>query len=67
MEIIVVHDFYFVQKNDVTELLGLSNIQKCIVAIKMLPNSVAINYIHKYCRLSESTTFECLKRFVKVI
>jgi hypothetical protein len=66
MEIIVVHDFYFVQKKDATECLGLSSIQKCIVAIRMLPNGVAIDYTHKYCRLNGSTALECLKRFVKV-
>jgi hypothetical protein len=67
MEIIVVHDSYFIQKRDVTRLLGLSSIQKCIVAIRMLSYDVVANYIDEYCRLNESTTFECLKRFVKVI
>jgi hypothetical protein len=67
MEVVVVYNSYFVQKRDATGLLGLSSIQKCIVAIKMLPNSVATDYTHKYCKLSESIALECLKRFLKVI
>jgi hypothetical protein len=67
MEAIVVHDFYFVHKRDAIGLLRLSSIQKCIFAIKMLAYSVAIDYIDEYCRLNDSTTLECLKRFVKAI
>jgi hypothetical protein len=67
MEVEVMHDSYFVQKIDVTRLLGLSSIQKCIVVIRMLPNGVTIYYTHKYCRLNEFTALECLKRFMIVI
>jgi len=67
MEIVVVHDSYFVQKKFATRLLGLSSIQRCVIAIKMLPNGVALDYTHKYCRLSESTTLKCLKRLVEII
>jgi hypothetical protein len=28
---------------------------------------VVVDYTNEYCRLNESTTFECLKRFVKAI
>ncbi len=67
MEAIVVHDFYFVQKRNVTRLLGLSSIHKCTSTIKMLAYDVAADYINKYCRLNESIALECLKRFVKTI
>jgi hypothetical protein len=33
----------------------------------MLAYGVAIDYTDEYCQLNESTTFECLKRFVKAI
>jgi len=67
MEAIVVHDFYFVQKRDVTRLLGLSSIHKCTTTIRMSTYDVATDYIDKYYRLNESITLECLKRFVNDI
>jgi hypothetical protein len=33
----------------------------------MLAYGVAVDYIDEYCRLNESTAFECLKRIVKAI
>lgn len=35
----VAHEAYFVQKNDVTRVFGLSNIQKCTIILKMLAYS----------------------------
>ncbi len=67
MEAIVVHDSYFVHKRDATRLLSLSSIQKCTIAIKMLAYGMAVDYIDEYCKLNQSTAFECLKIFVKVI
>jgi hypothetical protein len=67
METIVVHDSYFVHKRDATRLLGLSSIQKCTIVIKMLAYGVSVDYTDEYCKLNESTAFECLKRFVKAI
>jgi len=67
MEVIIVHDSYFLQKKDATKLLDLSSIQKCTSTIRMLAYSVETYYTNEYFRSSESSALEHLKRFVKVI
>jgi hypothetical protein len=42
-------------------------IQKCIIVLKMLAYSVAIDAINEYCHLVETIAIECLKHFVKTI
>ena len=60
-------DPWFVQKCDAVGRLGLSTLQKCIVVICMLAYNLLVDACNDYCRLGESTTIECLKRFVVAI
>lgn len=60
------HDEYFQMRVDATRRMGLSPLQKCTVAIRMLaygsPADIMDDY---YVRIDESTIVECLDKFVK--
>ena len=60
-------DTYFLQKKDVCGLVGLSSCQKIIAALWMLALGVCTDAMDNYCRTSESTTIECMKRFCGVV
>jgi hypothetical protein len=47
--------------------MGLSTIQKCIIALRMLAYGVAMDVTDEYYHLTKTTTIECLKRFIIVI
>jgi hypothetical protein len=44
--------------------LGLSSLQKCTAALKMLAYGILVD---EYCRLGEAITFEAMKQFVIAI
>ncbi|XP_020963956.1 uncharacterized protein LOC107611361 [Arachis ipaensis] len=56
---------YFQQKVDATGRRGLSPLQKCTAAIRMLAYGVAADAVDDYVRIGESTTIECLEKFVE--
>ncbi|XP_057744893.1 uncharacterized protein LOC130962739 [Arachis stenosperma] len=56
---------YFQQRVDATGRRGLSSLQKCTAAIRMLAYGVAADVVDDYVRIGESTTIECLKKFVE--
>ena len=58
------YDPWFLQKRDALGRLGVSTLQKCVVAMRMLAYGVAADACDDYCRLGESTVSECMKRFV---
>jgi hypothetical protein len=58
------HDPWFVQKKDCAGHLGLSSLQKCTAAIRILAYGVAADSTDEYCCLGESTAIKSLKRFV---
>ncbi|XP_050258839.1 uncharacterized protein LOC126703810 [Quercus robur] len=60
-------DEYFVQKRNAAGVLGLSSLQKMTAALRMLVYEVAADFIDEYVRIGESTTIECLKKFVEAI
>ena len=60
-------DSYFLQKRDACGLVGLSARQKITVALRMLALGVCADAMDDYCRTSESTTMECMKRFCVVV
>ena len=60
-------DPWFDQKRSALEGLGLSTLHKCIVAIHMLVYGLFTNVCNQYYKLGESTTFECMKKFVVAI
>jgi ribosomal protein L37E len=55
-------DSYFVQKRDACGFLGLSPHQKITSALRMLCYGVCGDATDEYCRTSESTATESLKR-----
>ncbi|XP_016205964.1 uncharacterized protein LOC107646283 [Arachis ipaensis] len=56
---------YFQQRVDATGRRGLSPLQKCTAAIQMLAYGVAADAVDDYVRIGESTTIECLEKFVE--
>ncbi|XP_057745254.1 uncharacterized protein LOC130963124 [Arachis stenosperma] len=56
---------YFHQRVDATGRRGLSPLQKCTAAIRMLAYGVAADAVDDYVRIGESTTIECLEKFVE--
>ncbi|KAI5384778.1 hypothetical protein KIW84_071683 [Lathyrus oleraceus] len=59
------HDEYFQMRVDATGKMGLSPLQKCTSAIRMLAYGSLADLIDEYVRIGESTSIECLERFVK--
>ena len=60
-------DPWFVQKRDALDRLGLSTLQKCTAAIKMLAYGLPADACDDYCKLGETTISQCLKQFVVAI
>ncbi|XP_057720095.1 uncharacterized protein LOC130934554 [Arachis stenosperma] len=58
---------YFQQRVDATGRRGLSPLQKCTAAIWMLAYGVGADAVDDYVRIGESTTIECLKKFVECV
>jgi hypothetical protein len=58
---------WFVQGRDALGRLGLSSLQKCIAALRMLAYFVPADVCDEYCRLGESTTLVAMKRWVVAI
>ena len=67
VETICAYDSYFVQKVDATGTLGLSNIQKCVAAIRMIGYGVPFDVTVEYTKAAKNTTMKSMKRFVRVI
>ncbi|KAF0731386.1 hypothetical protein Ae201684P_007312 [Aphanomyces euteiches] len=64
---VVEDDSYFVQKRDAIGKKGLSHIQKCTSAMRILAYGLSADATDEYCRLGESTSMKSLKRFVDAI
>uniref|UniRef100_A0A0D3B0J8 Myb-like domain-containing protein n=1 Tax=Brassica oleracea var. oleracea TaxID=109376 RepID=A0A0D3B0J8_BRAOL len=54
---------FFQQRRDATRRLGLSPLQKCTAAIRMLVYGSAADAVDEYLRLGESTALSCLHHF----
>jgi hypothetical protein len=61
------YDSWFVQRPDATGRLGLSALQKCTAAIRMLAYGVAADATDEYCCIGANTADEALRRFVIAI
>ncbi|CAL5195544.1 unnamed protein product [Lathyrus oleraceus] len=59
------HDEYFQMRVDATGKMGLSPLQKCTSAIRMLAYGSPADLVDEYVRINKSTSIECLERFVK--
>ncbi|XP_010469447.1 PREDICTED: uncharacterized protein LOC104749500 [Camelina sativa] len=55
---------YFTQRRDATGRLGLSALQKCTAAIRMLAYGCAADALDEYLRLAKTTAHKCLEKFV---
>uniref|UniRef100_A0A0D3C144 DDE Tnp4 domain-containing protein n=1 Tax=Brassica oleracea var. oleracea TaxID=109376 RepID=A0A0D3C144_BRAOL len=58
---------FFRQKKDGLGRLGLSTLQKCTAAIRLLAYGMAADAVDEYLRLGETTTRACLENFVEGI
>ena len=67
IEAVTNFDPWFKQRLDVARRLGLSMLHKCTTTIRMLAYGLSADACDEYCRLGESTAFECMKRFVLAI
>ena len=67
IDIFTAHNPWFMQRKDALERLGLSTLQKCMAAVRILTYDLPIDACDKYCRLSKSIASECMKRFVVAI
>ncbi|XP_010412511.1 PREDICTED: uncharacterized protein LOC104698817 [Camelina sativa] len=55
---------YFRQRRDATRRLGLSALQKCSAAIRMMAYGCSADAVDEYLRLAETTAHKCLEKFV---
>ena len=58
---------FFRQKKDGLGRLGLSTLQKCTAAIRVLAYGTAADTVDEYLRLGETTTRACVEKFVEGI
>ncbi|XP_033143314.1 uncharacterized protein LOC103861779 [Brassica rapa] len=58
---------FFRQKQDVTGRLGLSALQKCTAAIRVLAYGSALDAVDEYLRLGATTARLCVENFVDAI
>ncbi|XP_020262703.1 uncharacterized protein LOC109838693 [Asparagus officinalis] len=56
-------DVYFTQRRNNAGKLGLTLIQKCTAALRMLTYGVAVDVCDEYVKIGESTAVECTQRF----
>ncbi|XP_022565209.1 uncharacterized protein LOC111209535 [Brassica napus] len=56
---------FFQQRRDVVGRLGLSPLQKCTAALRMLAYGCAADAVDEYLRLGESTSLSCLSSFTE--
>jgi hypothetical protein len=59
------HDAYFLMRSDATGRMGLSPLQKCTAAIRILAYGSPADSVDDYVRIGESTAMECLDKFVR--
>ena len=67
LEKVCLYDSYFVQKFDACGLCGLSPHQKITSVLCMLYYGMCTDATDEYCRTSESTALESLRRFCRAI
>ena len=57
------YDDYFTQRRNNAGKLGLTPIQKCTAAIRMLAYGFAADACDEYVKIEESTAIECTRKF----
>ncbi|XP_020254737.1 uncharacterized protein LOC109831745 [Asparagus officinalis] len=61
------YDTYFTQRRNSAGKRGLSPIQKCTAAIRMLAYGVAADACDEYVKIGETTAVECVSKFCEGI
>jgi hypothetical protein len=61
------HDNYFVQRRNAAGALGFSCIQKVTAAYRQLAYAIPTDYVDEYVHIGESTSIECLRRFIRAV
>ncbi|TVU38735.1 hypothetical protein EJB05_12120, partial [Eragrostis curvula] len=56
---------YFTQRTNVVQASGLSPVQKCSAAIRMLMHGTWEDAVDEYVQIGKSTAVECLERFAE--
>ncbi|XP_062089754.1 uncharacterized protein LOC133796299 [Humulus lupulus] len=59
------HSKYFHMRFDAVDRRGLSPLQKCTAAMRMLAYGAPADYVDQYVRIGETTAIECLVNFVR--
>ena len=67
VEKVCTFDPWFIQRHDGVGRLGLSSLQKCTAALRMLAYGVTTDATDEYYRTGESTAVEAMKRFIVAI
>ena len=58
-------DEYFQMRSDAVGTTGLSPLQKCIAAIRVLAYGSHADCVDEYVRIDECTATQCLQKFVR--
>jgi hypothetical protein len=58
---------YLICKKDCTGMVGLSSLQKCTAALRMLAYGVPGDAHDDYICMAKSTAMECMYRFYKAV
>ncbi|KAL6537927.1 hypothetical protein OROHE_012214 [Orobanche hederae] len=61
------HDEFFHQNKDATGRLGMSALQKCTAAMRMLAYGTCADSVDEYLRMSESTSMLSLQKFTEAV
>jgi hypothetical protein len=67
LEAVQLVDDEFVQRPDCTGLMGLSALQKCVAAIRILAYGVPADAVDEYVQIGESTAHKALRQFCKAV
>jgi hypothetical protein len=67
MESVTAQDDWFVCREDCTRKMGLSPLQKCLAAIRILAYGLPADAVDEYVRISESSATVALNKFCRAV
>lgn len=59
------HSLYFQMRYNASRRSGISSLQRCTVALRMLAYEVLADYVDENVQIGETTTLDCLINFVR--
>jgi hypothetical protein len=66
-QVVEEHDDYFIQRRNDVRALGFFCLQKVTVAYNQLTYAVPVDYVDEYMHIGESTSIECLRRYIRAV